>query len=101
MDFQEALFYMNRGYAVRRTTDWDSNYVVFAQIPQIINKDIIPKMTSVPESVKNLILANSKKISYHDQYIMLNVKTGSAEYFIPTIKNCNTDDWEIVTVENY
>ena len=101
MNFQEALKAMNEGHAVRRTNDWPRNYVVFAQIPQFVNKDIIPKMTSVPETVKDLIMNNSQCISYHDQCIMLDVETGSAEYFVPTIKNCNADDWEIVTVNNY
>lgn len=101
MNFQEALKAMNDGYAVRRTTNWPSNYVVFAQIPQTVGKYIIPKMTSVPAKVKELVMAHSQGISYHDQCIMLDVETGSAEYFVPTIKNCNADDWEIVTVGNY
>lgn len=101
MNFKEALNVMKQGYAVRRTTDWPREYVVFAQIPQFVNKDIIPKMTSVPSPVKDLIMAHSQGISYHDQCIMLNVETGSAEYFVPTIKNCDADDWEVVTVKSY
>lgn len=101
MNFKEALNAMNNGQAVRRINDWPKNYIVFTQIPQTISEEIIPKMTSVPNEVKNIILNNSKCISYHDQCIMLNVETGSAEYFVPTIKNCNAEDWEIVTINNY
>lgn len=102
MTFQQALEAMNQGYAVRRTNNWPKNYIVFAQIPQTVNDDIIPKMTSVPELVKQLILEKGNKtIAYHDQCIMLNVETGDAQYFVPTIANCNANDWETVTIKNY
>lgn len=102
MNFQEALQAMNDGYAVRRRNNWPKEYVVFAQISQMVDADIIPRMTSVPQQVKDLVLTKGNSlICYHDQCIMLNVENGDAQYFVPTIANCNATDWEIVTVENY
>lgn len=71
-------------------------YVIFCQVPSIINEDIIPKMTSLSDAAKEIILATCKRISYHNQMLKINLNTGEAEQFMPSAEDLFANDWEIV-----
>ena len=47
LNFGEAIQALNEGKMVARQ-GWD-NLFVFKQVPSIIDKDVVPKMTSLPE----------------------------------------------------
>lgn len=72
------------------------------QIPQCIAKDVVPKMTSLPESIKPKIsTVGSGEISYHDQVIMITFtddgKTpASATYYIPSWEDILAEDWSCI-----
>jgi len=50
--FGSAISALKEGYIVTRE-NWDKGKFVFMQVPSTINKEIVPKMQSLPESVKN------------------------------------------------
>ena len=83
----------NRKIICRKT---NIKYVIFCQIPAIINEDVIPKLTSLTYAAKDIILATCKRISYHNQMLKINLNTGEAEQFMPTAEDLFTNDWEIV-----
>ncbi len=72
------------------------------QIPQCIAKDVVPKMTSLPASIKPKIsTVGSGEISYHDQVIMITFtddgKTpASATYYIPSWEDILAEDWSCI-----
>ena len=87
--FQDVIECLKKGGSARRIS-WTDNREIIRQIPQCISKDIVPKMTSLPASIKPKIsTVGSGEISYHDQVIVITFvddeKTpASATYFIPT-----------------
>ena len=83
----------NRKIICRKT---NIKYVIFCQIPAIINEDVIPKLTSLTYAAKDIILATCKRISYHNQMLKINLNTGEAEQYMPTAEDLFTNDWEIV-----
>lgn len=83
----------NRKIICRKT---NIKYVIFCQIPAIINEDVIPKMTSLSYAAKDIILATCKRISYHNQMLKINLNTGEAEQYMPTAEDLFANDWEIV-----
>ena len=69
----------NRKIICRKT---NIKYVIFCQIPAIINEDVIPKMTSLSYAAKDIILATCKRISYNNQMLKINLNTGEYAGFI-------------------
>ena len=80
------------GTAARQAWDVLGNKEVMMQIPQRIAKDIVPKMTSVQESVKPKInTVGSGEIEFVDDE-----KTPArATYYIPTWEDIFADDWRL------
>lgn len=95
MDFKTISEHMAAGAVVTREA-FDRNIVVFLQIPASINKDIVPKMTSLSPQTKDFIMEHSQAINYHDQCIKYNKATSAATYFIPTIEDVYANDWIVV-----
>ena len=62
----------NGGTAWRMSWAEEGDKEIMMQIPQCISKDIVPKMTSVQESIKPKIsTVGSGEIEYHDQVIII------------------------------
>ena len=69
---------------------------VIKQIPAHIESDVIPKMQSLPQSAKDLILKGKGFIDYTSQCLIYNENTGRADSWVPSISDVFADDWEIV-----
>lgn len=95
MSFAAAIQALKLGFAVRRH-DWNKYQCVIKQIPAYIDKDIIPKMQSLPQSAKNLILECSGSIDYTDQCLVYNAETGRADSWSPSVSDIFANDWEII-----
>ena len=85
---------LGKGFAVRRAS-WNSGLFVVKQIPAHIGKDIIPKMQSLPQSAKDLLMANTGFIDYTDQCLIIDKGTGQADSWMPSISDVFAEDWEI------
>ena len=70
--------------------------MVFKQVPAHIESDVIPKMQSLPQSAKDLILKGKGFIDYTSQCLIYNENTGRADSWIPSISDVFAEDWEIV-----
>ena len=53
MNFGEAIKALKEGKMVQRTGWNDKRSFVFMQVPSTINREIVPKMQSLPQSVKD------------------------------------------------
>lgn len=96
MTFGDAIEVLKQGGAIRRTNWNGKGLFVIKQVPAHIESDIIPKMQSLPQSAKDLILKGKGFIDYTSQCLIYNENTGRADSWMPSIADVFADDWEIV-----
>ena len=96
MYFGVAIEALKFGLAIRRK-GWNGKGLwVIKQVPAHIESDIVPKMQSLPQSAKDLILKGKGFINYTSQCLIYNENTGRADSWIPSISDVFAEDWEIV-----
>lgn len=96
MSFGDAIEILKQGGAIRRSGWNGKGLMVFRQVPARITEDVIPKMQSLPQSAKGLILKGKGFIDYTGQCLIYNGNTGRADSWVPSIGDVFADDWEIV-----
>jgi hypothetical protein len=96
MSFGVAIEALKFGFAIRRK-GWNGKGLwVIKQVPVHIESDIVPKMQSLPQSAKDLILKGKGFIDYTSQCLIYNENTGHADSWVPSINDVFAEDWEIV-----
>ena len=74
---------------------WKDGIFVFKQVPSIISNEIIPKMQSVPDSAKCLLLSyDQDSIHYNNQIVIVNNR--NIDSWNPTPDDLFAEDWVIV-----
>ena len=96
MSFGSAIALLKSGFAIRRSGWNGKNLFVIKQVPAHIESDVIPKMQSLPQSAKDLILNGKGFIDYTSQCLIYNGNTGRADSWVPSISDVFADDWEVV-----
>lgn len=97
LSFGVAIELLLNGYAVRRKGWNGKNLMVFKQVPAQIPSEIIPRMQSLPQEAKRLILEHKGEINYESQCLIYNSETGRADSWVPSISDVFANDWELVT----
>lgn len=94
--FGEAIEAMKFGFAIRRKGWNGKGMFVVKQIPAHITEEIIPKMQSLPQSAKDIIMSRENKvIDYTSQMLIIN-PDGRADSWVPSVSDVFAEDWEIV-----
>lgn len=88
---------LKEGALVRRFS-WKEGVFAVMQIPQTVERNIVPNMTSLPPAAKTALLESTENgsIHYHDQVLLVDTtKAGGsfATYYIPTWEDIFSDDW--------
>lgn len=96
MDFGNAIRALKAGKVMRRKIWARVGIVVFKQVPANISEEIIPKMQSLPDDAKQLILKNPGHISYRSQCLAYCLSNGNADSWTPTIDDVFAEDWQVV-----
>lgn len=96
MSFGIAIQALKFGLAIRRSGWNGKGLFVVKQVPAHIGSDVIPKMQSLPQSAKDLILKGKGFIDYTSQCLIYNENTGRADSWVPSISDVFAEDWEIV-----
>lgn len=96
MSFGMAIQALKFGLAIRRSGWGDKDLVIFKQVPAHVGGEIIPKMQSLPQKAKNLIINGINFIDYTNQCLVYNRKTGKADSWVPSISDVFADDWSII-----
>lgn len=102
MKFSEILDGLKNGQPYTRQTEgWYGKFIV-RQIPQLVPKEVVPKMTSLPDVVKPKISTVGKDqdkigtILFHDQVLIVTCNdytdTSATSYF-PTWEDLFAEDW--------
>ena len=100
MKFEEILPALRRGEVVRRR-DFQSNLVVFMQIPAEIPAQDVLEMKSIPIQMKVLMRGYAVGVAYHDQFIMYDFSDQSCTFYPFDGEDINADDWELVNPISY
>lgn len=95
LTFGETIIALKAGFAVRRQGWNGRGLFVIKQVPAHIDSDVIPKMQSLPQSAKDLILKGKGFIDYTNQCLIYNEDTGRADSWVPSISDVFAEDWEI------
>lgn len=96
MSFGMAIEALKFGFAIRRKGWNGKGLFIIKQVPAHITEEIIPKMQSLPQSAKDLILKSKGFIDYTSQCLIYNENTGRADSWAPSISDVFAEDWEIV-----
>jgi hypothetical protein len=84
---------------------WQTNgYItkfIFCQRPSVITQEIIPKMTSLPNSVKAFFHSEkTERLFYRDQICVVNMysenRTATIQNWTATAEDLGTDDWFVL-----
>lgn len=92
--FEQALSAIKDGQVVTRATM--EHEVIFAQVPANIGEEVIPKMTSLSNTHKDMLF--NKKVStlhYNKQLLIVNTINGDARQYMPNADDLFANDWII------
>ena len=96
MNFGKAIEALKAGSAIRRSGWNDKGLFVVKQVPSHITGDIIPKMQSLPQSAKDILMSRENPhIDYTNQMLIIN-PDGRADSWVPSVSDVFAEDWEIV-----
>lgn len=96
MNFGDAIEVLKQGGAIRRSGWNGKGLFVIKQVPAHITEEIIPKMQSLPQSAKDIIMSRENKvIDYTSQMLIIN-PDGRADSWVPSVSDVFGEDWEIV-----
>lgn len=97
LPFGVAITLLTTGFCVRRAGWNGKGLFVCKQVPAHITSDIIPKMQSLPQSAKDIIMARKEPhIDYTNQMLIIN-PDGRADSWVPSSSDVFAEDWELVT----
>lgn len=105
MKFDKVIEALQRGGTAERcgVPSWYGKRIV-KQIPQTVPADAVPKMTSLPDGIKQVIGTVGLEgptfgtISYHDQVLIVTLndfEPVSATSYVPTWEDIFADDWSV------
>lgn len=94
--FGDAICLLKAGFAVRRK-GWNGNGLfIVKQVPSHITGDIIPKMQSLPQSAKDILMSRKNPhIDYTNQMLIVN-PDGRADSWVPSASDVFAEDWVVV-----
>lgn len=95
-DFGTAIKFLEAGGAIRRSGWNGKGLFVVKQVPSHITDDIIPKMQSLPQIAKDILMKRENPhIDYTNQMLIIN-PDGRADSWVPSSSDIFANDWEIV-----
>lgn len=94
--FGVAIEALKFGGAIRRSGWNGKGMFVVKQIPAHITEEIIPKMQSLPQVAKDILMARENKaIDYTNQMLIIH-PDGRADSWVPSSSDVFAEDWEVV-----
>ena len=94
--FGNVIKFLKEGKACRRSGWNGKGLFIVKQVPSHIGGDIIPKMQSLPQSAKNILMSRENPhIDYTNQMLIIN-PDGRADSWVPSSSDIFAMDWEVV-----
>jgi uncharacterized protein (DUF1919 family) len=95
LNFGQAIEALKAGKRVARTGWNGKGLFIFMQIPSEINEDVVPKMQSLPQSVKDEFARRGGSITYSNQMALVN-PNNSINGWAPSSSDTLAEDWTIL-----
>ncbi len=102
LKFGEAIEALKSGKVISRVGWFECGIFVFKQVPATIGKEIVPKMQSLPQVVKdqfekrfNNTNVQIDAIYYTNQICWVN-SSNVISTWVPTVEDIFCDDWIII-----
>ena len=96
MNIGEAISALKEGKMVRRSGWNGKGLFVFMQVPSVIHIDTVPKMQSLPQSVKDEFKQREgATISYQNQMAIV-YPDNSIHGWAPSASDALAGDWEVI-----
>ena len=95
VNFGEAIEALKQGKRVTRSGWNGKGLFIFMQVPSEISEDIVPKMQSLPQSVKDEFAKRGGSIRYSNQMALVNIDN-SINGWAPSSSDTLAEDWIIL-----
>ena len=100
LSFSSALWALKHGEPICREGWNGKGMFVVRQVPAHITGDVIPKMQSLPQSAKDILMSRENPhIDYTCQMLIIR-QDGRADSWVPSAADVLADDWMIYTEKN-
>lgn len=95
MTFGTAVEALRLGFPVCRKGWNGKGMFVVKQIPAHITEEIIPKMQSLPQSAKDILMARETKVIDYTNQMLIIHPDGRADSWVPSSSDVFAEDWQI------
>lgn len=96
--FGQVIEALKRGYVASRTAWFHKNTFIFRQVPSEVPVQVIQKMTSLPETVKQILADTNEPLRYDNQLAIV-YPSNHVHGWTPSVSDTLADDWMIWGVE--
>lgn len=94
-NFGQAIEALKQGKRVARQGWSGKGLFVFMQVPSKINEEIVPKMQSLPDTVKHTFIVRGGSINYLNQLALVDPHN-SITGWAPSVSDALAEDWVIL-----
>ncbi len=95
--FAEVIEALKQGKRVARP-GWNGVFFAFRQVPSEVPAAVVPKMTSLPASVKEFFEEKGRHLTYSDQLAGAR-SDGRITSWCPSVPDIFAEDWRILDDE--
>lgn len=95
LSFGTAIEALKAGKLITRSGWNGKGMFIVKQIPSVIGIEIIPRIQSLPQSVKDVLIEREQPICYESQMLIIN-SLGRADSWVPSSSDCFAEDWQII-----
>ena len=95
MNFGKAIEALKEGKLVTRDGWNGKGMFVMKQIPAEIGLDIIPRMQSVQQSAKDVLIDRGTTLKYENQMLIIKLD-GTADSWVASSSDIFAEDWVIL-----
>ena len=96
LNYGHAIEALKKGSRVTRTGWEGKGLFVFKQVPSPIKAEIVPKMTSLPQSVKEEFMRREQGPNYQNQLALVK-QDGSVDSWVASSSDTFAEDWIILS----
>ena len=94
MDFGKAVDAMKHGIPVCREGWNGKGMFIFKQVETDVNKDSIPRMTSIPNAVKDILVKRDLNLIYMNQYAIV-YPDNKIYGWVASPSDISSNDWMV------
>lgn len=95
MNFGLIIEALKQGKLAQREGWNGKGMFIMKQIPAEIGLDIIPKMQSVQQSAKDILINRGTTLKYENQMLIIK-ENGTADSWVPSSSDVFAEDWIII-----